>query len=47
MERFLKRLFWIVGTLLVIFGTLSFYARYQTLKHDLRPDTGDTVEIGR
>ena len=45
MERFLKRIFWIVGTLLLIVGVLSFYVRYQTLKHDLRPETGDTIEI--
>jgi hypothetical protein len=46
MEKFLKRFFWIGGTLLLILGVLSFYGRFQTLKYDLRPDTGDVLELG-
>ena len=45
MDRFLKRLFWIGGILLLILGIFSFYVRYQTLKYDLRPDEGSSIEI--
>ncbi len=45
-DIFLKKLFWIGGITLVILGILSFYIRYQTLKYDLRKETGDTLEIG-
>ena len=47
MERFLRKLFWIGGIVLVVLGALSFYVRYQTLKYDMRLDRGDALEIRR
>lgn len=45
MERFLVRLFWIGGMILLVLGVLSFYVRFQTLKYDMRAETGDILEI--
>ncbi|MCR4260960.1 MAG: hypothetical protein NUV96_01305 [Candidatus Colwellbacteria bacterium] len=46
MERFLIRVFWMGGIVLLILGVLSFYVRFQTLKYDMRADRGDSLEIG-
>jgi len=45
MEKFLIRLFWIGGTILITLAVLSFYVRFQTLKYDLRAERGDALDI--
>ena len=43
-DKFFRRIFWIIGFILLLVGAFSFYVRFVTLKYDLR-QTGYETEI--